>query len=214
MQKAAMWTVLFTTFAAVILLASSLAQAEVIDVTVSVTGPADEVLPFVDGKYVIESGATAKLSVFGQLKVADAGNGIFGWDVDLRVGDPSVLSLNPASVDRSGWTGNASTSSDGTPTAWGLDGIYDTGEANSELGVSSAVRLFSIQFVGLSLGESSLTIEPDLTAGADFVTWKSGIGGDYSAASAMINVVPEPASMSLLATGALALLLIWRRRSK
>ena len=201
-----MWRQIGGTVGAV-LLCTVLAQEEVIDVTMSVDAP------YVGGKYQMNLGETRTLSVFGQLKAAAAssGNGIFGWDVDLRVGDPGILGLLTGTVDRSGWTNNPATSSDGTPTAWGLDAIYDTGETNADMGVGSPVQLFSIDFTFLAVGESSLSIEPDETAGSDFVTWNTDIGGDYSAA--MINVVAEPASISLLATGALVLLLIWRRRS-
>jgi hypothetical protein len=170
------------------------ASASVIDVTVS----AD--------KSTIGIGETATLSVFGQLKpgYATAGNGIFGWDVDLRLSDPSLVSLG--TLDRSGWTGTPSTSSSGTAQSWGLDAIYDTGESNSNLGVGSAVRLFLVQFHGLAQGVTTLTVQPDTTTGADFVTWQGNTGGDYSSGSQSITVTPEPATLGLLVTGALAIL--------
>jgi len=180
---------------------SNLLQASVIDVTVSAS------------KSTIGIGETATLSVFGQLKpgYAAAGNGIFGWDVDLRLSDPSILGILPATLDRSGWTGTPSTSSSGTVKSWGLDAIYDTGEGSSSLGVGGPVGLFSVQFTGLALGTTTFTVEPDMVTGADFVTWLGNTGGDYSAASQTITVTPEPATVSLLGLGALAL---FRRRAK
>lgn len=193
-----------------ILFWTTVAQAAVVDVTVSVDAP------LVGGKYQVNLGATHTLSVFGQLKPADADphNGILGWDVDLRVEDTAIIDLLTATVDRTGWDNDALGSSSGTPTTWGLDAIYDTRFFDDTKGLTSPVVLFSVNFTGFSAGESKLTIEPDYTTGADFVAHLVGEGGDYSAASAMINVVPEPASISLLATGALALLVTWRRRSK
>lgn len=194
----------------VLLICATMAQAAAIDVTTSVDAP------YVDGKYQINIGETHTLSVFGQLKgaAASSGNGIFSWDVDLRVGDTGILGLLTDTVDRSGWTDYSGTSSDGTPTAWGLDAIYDTGEGDTEFGVGGPVRLFSIDFTGVSVGESTLMIEPDDTVGTDFLTWNTELGGDYAAGFATINVVPEPASISLLVTGALALLWLWQRRFK
>lgn len=183
-----------------ILMCSCLAQAAVVDVTVSVD------------KDRIDIGETATLSVFAQIMSPhdDAGNGIFGWDVDLRVGDTAVLGLDPASLDRSGWTGNAMTSSSGTPVSWGLDAIYDTGESSTELGIGSPVRLFSITFEGASEGITTLTIEPDMVSGADFVSWGGNVGGDYSGAGIGITVVPEPVTICLLGLGGLAILRRWR----
>lgn len=184
----------------VVLCLASTAQAElepVVDVTTSINAP------LVGGKYQVTLGDTYTLSVYGQLKSAWAteDNGIFSWDVDLRVGDTSILSLLMATVDRSGWTNYKTTSSSGTPTTWGLDAIYDTGESSTDLGLDSAVRLFSIDFTATKAGQSTLAIEPDYTTGSsggDFITWNTDMGGDYSLATATVNVVPEPNSLILV----------------
>lgn len=194
-----------------IMLCSASAQAGVISISTLVNAP------FVDGKYEMYVGETRTLSVFGQLKPgsANAGNGIFSWDVDLRIGDTGILDLLNDTLDRDGWTNFPATSSDGTPTVWGLDAIYDSGETNTEMGVGSPVQLFSINFTALTVGESSLTIEPDDTIGADFITWNTETGGDYSDASVPINaLVPEPASIIFLASSVSTLLWFWRKRSK
>jgi hypothetical protein len=179
-----------------------LVEASVISVTVTLS------------KDTVNIGETATLTVFGQVKpaYAVAGNGIFGWDVDLRLSDPLVVELLPGTLDRTGWTRNALTSSSGMVKSWGLDAIYDTGEDNSNLGVGSAVRLFSVQFTGLALGNATFTVEPDTITGADFVTWFGNTGGDYSAASQVITVVPEPATLGLLGLGGLSLIIRCRRR--
>ena len=165
---------------AAILACSSFARAQVVDVTVDPT------------ETTISIGEIATLFVYGQLKPPydNLGNGIFGWDGDLRVGDTGVVGLLIGTVDQSGWTNNHLTSSPGTPTVWGLDAIYDTGEDDTELGVTAPVTLFSIDFEGLSAGQTTLTIEPDMTTGADFVTWTGQSGGDYSVAWSTINVIP------------------------
>ena len=179
---------------------AGIAQASVIDVTVS----AD--------KTTIAPGETATLSVYGRLREANAvaGNGIFGWDVDLRDGNTAVVQILPATLDRGGWTGDVLTSSSGTTTSWGLHAVYDTNQLDANLGVVAPVRLFSIQFKGLSEGKSTLSIEPDATTGADFVTWKTQVGGDYSNASLAITVTPEPATLSLF--GVVLIGIVARRR--
>ena len=106
----------FGLIAVVIFCCATVGQAaldEVVDVTVSVDAP------LVAGKYQVNVGATHTLSVFGQLKPGDVapGNGILGWDVDVRVGDTTILQLLAASVDRSGWDNDSTSSSSGTPTA-------------------------------------------------------------------------------------------------
>ena len=199
----------FTFFAC--LVAAGVAQAAAVDVTVEAS------------KETINIGETGTLTVYGQLgpAFAVAGNGIFGWDVDLRIADPTIVELLPASFklgpdtatpdpDDTIWTRNPLTSSMGTPTAWGLDAIYYTGEDANDLGLADMAELFSIQYRGLADGMTTLSVEPDITSGADFVTWLGDSGGDYSGASVEITV-PEPATLALLGFGSL---LVLRRHSR
>lgn len=174
------------------------------------------ILVTVASPITIDVGQTATLTVYGQVAGPSAtpGNGVFAWDVDLRVGDPNVVSILAGTVDRSGWTGDGFTSSSGTVRSWGLDAIYDTGEGSDSLGLAGPVRLFSVEFRGLAPGETTLTIQPDATVGADFVTWKGDLGGDYSRASLTVTVVPEPATSALLALGAAVAVARPRGRSR
>lgn len=154
----------------------------------------------------IDLGQTATLSVFGQ---STTGSGIFGWDVSVHVSDPLIVGLLPATVDRTGWTGNPATSSSGTSVANGINAIYDTGESSTSLGVGSPVRLFSVDFTGLALGQTTLQIDPDQTTGADFVTWASApeVGANYQQGSLLVTIVPEPCT-SAVAAQFMALMLL------
>lgn len=208
-----MWRKLGAIFG-VLVLASAAQAGAIVDVTSSINAS------LVDGKYRLTLGEKYTLSVFGQLKesAASSDNGIFSWDVDLRVGDTSVLSLLTATVDRTGWEKNPSTSSSGTPTTWGLNAIYDAAVSNTELGIGTPVRLFSVNFTAAKRGLSTLAIQPDDTIGADFFTWTSDssspvVAGDYSLATATINVVPEPNSLFLIIAAALSLSVFWLKRS-
>ena len=190
------------TFAVLACLAvASAAHAAAVGVTASVD------------KDTIGIGETGTFTIYAQLLTGHtgAGNGIFGWDVDLRIADPTIIELLPATfaLPPGVWTSSAMTSSPGTPTAWGLDAIYDTGEDADDLGLAGQVELFSVQYLGLADGSTTLSVEPDTTSGADFVTWLGETGGDYSNASVGITV-PEPATLGLLGLG--GLLLIRRRR--
>jgi len=159
-------------------------------------------------------GETATLTVYGQVKSAyyATGNGIIGWDVDLNLADPSLIQILSGTLSRTGWTNNPSTSSSGTAMSWGIDAIYDTGESSSTLGLTSPVQLFSVDFKGLAQGSTNFSVSADTKAGTDFLTWNGNTGGDYSNASIPITVTPEPATLTLLALGGLAML-ARRRRS-
>jgi len=161
-------------------------------------------------KDTINIGETGTFTVYGQLLTGHtgAGNGVFGWDVDLRIADPTIIELLPATfaLPPGVWTSNAMTSSQGTPMAWGLDAIYNTGEDSTEIGIDARVELFSVDYRGVAEGTTTLSVEPDLTTGADFATWQGESGGDYSQASGSITVVPEPATLGLLGLGGLLLI--------
>jgi len=175
----------------------SVADAAVVGVTASADKP------------LVGVGETGTLTVFAELMPGHtgAGNGIFGWDVDVRIADPTIIELLPAMLvlPPGVWTSNAMTSSPGAPMPWGLDAIYDTGEGADDLGLAGQVELFSIQYRGLADGVTTLSVEADMTSGADFVTWLGETGGDYSSASVGITI-PEPATMGLLGLGGLLLL--------
>jgi len=176
------------------------AQPPVIDVTVECSDA------------VIDIGERATLTFYGQLKPthANAGNGVFSWALDLVIDDPNIVSVDAASVDRSGWWNDPLSSSSGTPKAWGLQGIYDSEDDDTERGIGAKVRIFSLDVIGLADGETDVFVRPDSSdfADPDFQTWGGDLGGDYADGSATI-VVPEPAAVALMALGGLAAL---RRR--
>ena len=185
----------------------------VVDVTVAAT------------QNTIAINGTTTLTVYGQVKPAYSGvpqNGIFSWDVTLQNGNKNFLQILSGTVSRTGWENAAYPgSSPGTinATNGNLEVIYDNDPFGSAktLGLTSPVALFSVDIKGLALGTTSLTVQYDLTAGYDFELWQSGIGentyrsGDYSLASKSITVTPEPATMALLAIGAVGLLARRRR---
>ncbi len=180
-----------------------LAQAAVVNITASVD------------KSTIALGETATFRVFAQVQGNPAGDGIFGWDVDLTVADvtgTNVLDLLPATFASTGWDNAGST---GTAVANGLDAIYDTSFLDDSKGIGSPIELFSIDVQGMSLGSASLTIGPDATQGADMATHlgTNDDSGNYSAGSVLITVVPEPTSMLLICAAAGPALLRRRRRS-
>ncbi len=191
-------------FVAVALLCGNAALANVIGVTVEVDEPA------------IDVGERETLICYAQVMAPfDApDNGIFGWDVSVRIDNPALLSLDVTTVDKtvypSGWTSIPSTSSSGTPVPWGIEAIYDTEEFLVDVGVLDRVALFSVEYEGLSKGVASLAIEADFEIGADFLTWHGDVGADYGVALAPVEIVPEPATLCLLAVGSLSV--IRRRR--
>jgi len=191
----------------VVLACASFAHAGAVDVTVDMDKSQS------GGKFLVALNEIATLTVYAQVTPAQAvaNNGIFGWDVDLRTSDPSILQVLSGTVARdSMWTQNASTSSSGTAETWGTHAIYDTGESNSGMGLGSKVRLFTVQVKGLAQGTAALTVESDTTSGTDFLTWGGDQNGNYGGASAQVQVSPEPATLALLGVGCLAL--IRRRR--
>jgi hypothetical protein len=94
-----------------------------------------------------------------------------------------------------------------------LEAVWDTQFNDQAKGFGADVVLFTIEVQGLTRGTGSLSITGNPIQGADFITHQ-GAGDDsgvYSLASTNIEVVPEPASLSLLGLGGLAMLR-WRRR--
>ena len=183
---------------ATVLLTVSPARAAAVEVTLG----ADD--------FYLHVGETTTISVTGRIQwPAGEDDGIGTFNVDLILNDTSVLSIVPGSVSRP----DTYAGSDGSPMPFGLDAVTGAYFARS-YGVYGPRTLFTVDVQALASGSCLVAVGPDYTWGADFVLWESGsIPGFYSAGST-IHVVPEPATSSLLALSALALLRRRRRRGR
>lgn len=156
-------------------------------------------------------GETAKLTVFGSVtSPAAADDGIFTFDLNLVLSNPTALSVVPGSVIRPGvddllWGG-----SNGTAKSWGLEGVAG-GYTETDLGIATPKVLFTVDLKANVSGGSTITVGPGVTVmGTDFVlNQTTSPSTDYSAATMVVNT-PEPAT-ALLAIMGLALGLKRRR---
>ena len=176
--------------AATVLLTVSPARA----VTVQVSLAADDL-------YLL-MGETTTISVTGQIQwPAGEDDGIGTFDVDLILNDSCVLSVVPGSVNRP----DTYAGSDGLPAPFGLDAVTGAYFARS-YGISGPRTLFTADVHALAPGSCLVAVGPDYTWGADFVLWESGSVPAFYNAGSTIHVVPEPATLSLLVLGGLALI--------
>jgi hypothetical protein len=136
-------------------------------------------------------GMTTDVCILADIPEADA---ILGWGLDLNVGDPGIADITNVAI---GPLFNAVATPDGD----GLGGL-----AFPDCVWGSEILLATVTFTGYAPGTTGLALGDsypvDLTEG--FALCEQGFAtvfyGDGS-----ITVVPEPASLVLLALGALAL---------
>ncbi len=138
-------------------------------------------------------------------------DGIFTFDLDLILGDPSVLSVVPGSVHRPD-VHAALGGSDGTLANWGIDSIAG-GYWEDTKGVGTPQTLFSVDVTAMAIGNSTVAAGPDAELGTDFLLYESStLNVDYSGAVVTLQVVPEPSGLVLWLAAGLFLLAFGRQR--
>ena len=135
-------------------------------------------------------GQTTALVVTGEvLNPGGADDGIFTFDIDLILGDTSVLSIVPGTVNRPDVDDATFGGSDGTAEAWGLNALAG-GYWELDRGITTPQVLFTATVRADAAGISQLTMGPDTDVmGDDFllnITADPLV--DYSQASSVVEV--------------------------
>ncbi len=159
----------------------------------------------------LDVGQTATITVKGLVQDPASGDdGVFTFDLDLILSNSPVLSVLPGTMSRPDVDDLSFGGSDGNSESWGLNAIAG-GYWATDCGIGTAKVLFTVDVQADSLGNSNVTVGPDTDImGIDFTLGETAAPTiDYSGASVIINVVPEPATIFLCGLGTLALL---RRR--
>jgi hypothetical protein len=163
----------------------------------------------------LQVGEKTQVRVLARVKGAFAReeDGIAGWCLNLELGSPQQVRVVPGSMDRGNWL------TAGSGLALESGGLFDLEGMDlfsASKGVAGKSLLFTAEVEAVGVGSSRVYAAPGrniASIGADFVLATSptdqGSGhvrGDYTEAETTLTVVPEPASLSLLALGALAVL--------
>ena len=135
--------------------------------------------------------STATVDIMAEIPEADA---ILGWGLDLNVDDPGIADITGVAINTLLFN-----------AAYAPDGDELAGLAFPECVWGPEVLLATVEFTGVSAGITDIALavtEGDLTEG--FALCGQGFAvailGDGT-----VRVVPEPASLALLAVGLLAL---------
>ena len=135
--------------------------------------------------------STTTVDIFANIPEADA---ILGWGLDLNVDAPGIADITGVAINTLLFN-----------AAYAPDGDELAGLAFPDCVWGADVLLATVEFTGYSLGITDIALgvtEGDLTegfalCGQGFAVAEYGIG--------TVEVVPEPASLALLAVGLLAL---------
>ncbi len=135
---------------------------------------------------------TATITVEALVQTPASGDdGIFTFDLDLILGDSSVLSVVPGTMNRPDADDGSFGGSDGSAESWGLNAIAG-GYWATDYGIGTSKVLFTVDVHADAAGNTSVTLGPDTDImGVDVVlgeTFDPTI--DYSGASIAINVEP------------------------
>jgi hypothetical protein len=158
----------------------------------------------------ISVGATTTLRALAQIIPAQRPNTdqIFSWYVDLLNASNSVAALNRAQIKKSSSDQNPRTSSSGTVDGPNLRGIFDTFLNAPGAGQTGPVELFSVPVQGLKVGKTTFQVQAGTgVAGltADFIVAPAAggdplLGGDYTLATAQLEVVAPASELRLTIT--------------
>jgi hypothetical protein len=188
---------------AVLLVIAGVGRAAIVDVTVSSDASR------------IEVGQKTMLTVKARVRPGTGHavkDGIFAWGIDLRLSDvtvgsgttdtpdPDILGLPDKANIADGWD---QAGSRGTRKAWGLEAIWDTQFTQQTRGLGQEVTLFTVELEGKAVGTARVALSGNPIQGDDFMTHQgfNDDEGAFESASTQIEVVPEPASLTLLFGG-------------
>ena len=137
----------------------------------------------------LQLGESTTVTVSALVSPGSSTDGIFAFDLDLILSEPSVLSVVPGSVNRPDVDARLA-GSDGTSQPWGINGIAG-GYWEMDRGTAAPQVLFTAELHDDAVGSSTMYIGPDTDImGYDFVLYETtGPSVDYSGALLTFDVL-------------------------